>query len=702
MVRWVDTIVLFMVFMVVVACLTVAFTCSVLIWIEDGGVVVCPVSRTWVGITGWLGAVGIIPTSILFFGQFQRGNFESQNNGSNGLGFVRPSLIRNFASDSEKHSLVQKILLTGHFMHCVSSSAWNFLLGIVLIQLYTSSLSIPATVVICTATGRVWVAPYVAQIMRRLNRLTSVVCLVIVEGVCIAGCALFIVHLFFYEYLNIKQTKSGKMDLLPSWILDDKSPNTSLAQFVHRKQLNQKENMTNVATFWIAMLCSFGSIVRGARSYLVNQDWVRVVAKAESFTNGYDLSPTLSGYGATIGGYRDYALRGPVSSLGTLTPSDEDDDFKSISETPSTVRGYGTLERVLASEETVFFVEPEQKQERSPSNSSHGYSKPDGRKKFRTRYNQVHRVANVLAPLTLGLLLDFDQQALGGSVACLGALCGWMVLATVVEVCAFRFVYESVTGIDEQGPVYERVNFFGAYGHENIYRHISTRNENSFINGIQWALKSFKIYWKSSVFLASISNALLNATVIDCGIVSLAYLRWRALPGWCLGVIVLLKHLPFTFGYVKWIHQCTGSIARTSSLAIWIIWCLLLVCTVAFNLFRHSVSLSFLTIAILITGPSLRSLSLLHAKLVQEWVEEENMEAVLRGQANAKLFATVLMQAMVITHSSPEDYSLLLLTSAVFCFAGVITFSLWYRVYDSGTPFQVVNDIGQLKLVVRG
>jgi len=66
------------------------------------------------------------------------------------------------------------------------------------------------------------------------------------------------------------------------------------------------------------------------------------------------------------------------------------------------------------------------------------------------------------------------------------------------------------------------------------------------------------------------------------------------------------------------------------------------------------------------------------------------------------MVCVVSMHMIAFLISEPDQYPILVFYSISTCAIAVILFNIWYRMFDSGTPYQVVNELGHLKIVVGG
>mmetsp|Transcript_20587 Transcript_20587/g.33516 ORF Transcript_20587/g.33516 Transcript_20587/m.33516 type:complete len:731 (-) Transcript_20587:691-2883(-) len=704
-----------------VGCIVIGLGCVAVVSGVETKYVQCALGDDYICPVLFVGVLGILPCIIVLKEKatFRSAKDSAMHSTPIVRGYVRPSLVQKYQAEPTNSFVAQRILLVAHFLSCVCSNSWDFLIGLVLIQLFVNSLYAPAIIVILTSVSSCWVSPWFVRLLKRLNRLSSMLSLICIERICVGGCILFMIHLFYLllgpppgsksEMSLLLSSGNASLDSLKPWFVDSKQPSPGLISFIHRKTSPSWSGTMDLALIWIVFLCICSSVAHHARVRLTQNEWVSIVAKSASVpSTGYNASPALSGYGIHLSGGTG-GSRERVHSLGALSLSDDEDDFRPMGKSPNLFKGYGTINTpAMTVEENLFEEAAGLNRDGDQHVTQYAQTQlrniQNGSASFKGKLRKVQSIACFLVPILLGFVLDFAQTHFGGGVAALTALLFWLVVSSILEIVCYRMVYTILPKIKDQGPVYDSSVYFNdPHGVYNVYSHIGVTGTSRFRTTARWIVKTCRVYFKSPVLFASISYSLLSATILDCGLVSLAYLRWCGLPGWFVGVLFAMKQ--FTYGIVsftKYIHKCTGSLAKTTSLIVWVLWCVTLFCILGFILLKAPSSLVFLLLAIVITTPFIRTVALLHLKLVREWVEEEDMSATLQGDINMKLLSVVLLHIIVLFYETPGDYSVLVLSSGGFCFSGVVIFSIWYRLYDGGTPFQVVNDIGELKLIVRG
>ncbi|GBG34583.1 Solute carrier family 40 member 1 [Hondaea fermentalgiana] len=319
--------------------------------------------------------------------------------------------------------------------------------------------------------------------------------------------------------------------------------------------------------------------------------------------------------------------------------------------------------------------------------------------------SRAHTIAFVCAPTLFGLVVDLGEPRVALFIA-METLMAWQILVLMLEMSCFRLAYHTEAALrTERPPLDTSVTFFDPYGSRSIYHPIGVSPRRPTLERAKRSLKRWRVYARSPVFLASLAYAALGVSILDLGILSLTYLRWRRLPVWIIGVLIGLRC--FSCGlvsFVKYIHRWTGSLARTASLTLWVLWSTTFPAILGFTLFGSSskASLLFLMVVLIFSGPPLRAFALVHAKLLREWVEEEQVPTVLECQSALRTFGTIAMSIMALILGNAQLYGALVIISVAASLFSVVLFALWFRIYDSGTPFQVVDHAGHVKVVVHG
>jgi hypothetical protein len=217
--------------------------------------------------------------------------------------------------------------------------------------------------------------------------------------------------------------------------------------------------------------------------------------------------------------------------------------------------------------------------------------------------------------------------------------------------------------------------------------------------------KRWATFARSPFLLASIAYALLAASVLNCSFITLGYLRWAGAPVWVLGLLMGLSQLGWLLAALaRKVHRATGSLARTASLSLWVVLACAAPAAVALLVLGTDSRAAALVLmaSVVLTGPALRTFSAVHATLLKEWVEEANLAAVLHAQTFLRLLGALSVALMLAMDDDPSAFAGPVCLSAAAAALAVLLFLAWFRAFDSGTPFQVVDEIGQLVLVVRG
>ena len=219
------------------------------------------------------------------------------------------------------------------------------------------------------------------------------------------------------------------------------------------------------------------------------------------------------------------------------------------------------------------------------------------------------------------------------------------------------------------------------------------------------ALQSVRVYFSHRIFLASVAYCLLYMTVLDNGALMTSYLRWRNFPASYLGAS---RGLCAVFGiggtYVfPALRRCTGSVTRAGLISIWMFWILQLPSICSFVFLGESTISDYATmVAMIASRVGLWSFDLAETQLLQEWVEEKD-----RGKVNSMQIATyraafVVIQAFGMYFHNPADFPFLVGVSTCTVLLASLIYSMWFSRYSVGSPYQVVDELGNVKLRVTG
>lgn len=724
---------------------------------------ICIIRGSWIGSTLFVGALGCIPSGILLRERLraranndQRRSQMARSSPTGEYGYVRPSIYKQFRPSVNPYTCARRVLRVAQFLSSSCAATLDLVLAVVLIAVYPDSLVPAATIVLCsTCVGYVLVHRVVPRIMQ-VDRLTCALTLVVIER----ACALLALGMIFLltrdafpgalvnlhqEGIIVQNSKhsrskgaadrstplpsasdstlppeptmaptflptpdppaptSSRLDLGKSganpWIFEEGSHDAEDPALDATLTGSHPQLLHGSPLLWFAILVtciSLSIVARSARSSLIRKDWSRLVASAP-FSMTHAVTHEEGYYDQQTHAKSTFAKNQAsslLSPLGSLTPSeDEGDDFASSEEGQSQTQDHVDFE-------------PELVYGAAGTDSIMARDTIDASVvALKVHLSRVHTAAYVSSPILFGLVLDLGnpQQAL---FIALETAIFWQILCGILETSCFRLAYHTETALrTERPPLDTSVTFFDPYDSRSIYHPIGVAPRQPRLEKLKRWLKRWRIYIQSPVFLASLSYAVLNLSVLDLGLLSLTYLRWRRLPVWIIGLLLGLRC--FSCGlvtFVKYIHRWTGSLARTASLTTWVLWSTSFPALLGFVLFSSTskASVLFLMVVLVLSGPPLRAFALVHAKLLREWVEEEHVSTILNCQLTVRTSCTVLITLVALCLGEASMYGVLVIISVLSSFLSVILFALWFRVFDSGTPFQVVDHTGHVKVIVHG
>jgi len=195
-------------------------------------------------------------------------------------------------------------------------------------------------------------------------------------------------------------------------------------------------------------------------------------------------------------------------------------------------------------------------------------------------------------------------------------------LTWCIQTSCIKLLYSNEPNLRSSAPLHAFDSF---YGTASVYRPIG--RSSTLLGTAKQCLNTWKIYFKSPILFASLSSCVLYATVLNGGIVTLGYMRWRHVPCIIIGLVIALQNLSMgSLRMAHWLHRRSQSLAKTASVLLWIIWTIVfLVAVLCFHVFEVKSSTWVLLLVMLVTLPSSisRVFGIIHSKLLKEWVEIE-------------------------------------------------------------------------------
>lgn len=207
--------------------------------------------------------------------------------------------------------------------------------------------------------------------------------------------------------------------------------------------------------------------------------------------------------------------------------------------------------------------------------------------------------------------------------------------------------------------------------------------------------------------LVNLSYCVLYASILVDGHQLLSYLRWKGTDPVTIGLVWIFAALSSFLGegIAVATHRCTASLTKTGCLLLWLFALCICLAAMAFNdMFIDTLSLPepLLAICCIVCSRGVyEAFSLAHVQLVQEHIEDDLLPYVLSTQTSLMFASLMASQAFTFAVDTPKLFFRLVTVSVEWVVMGAVLYLVWYICYDRG-PYQVVDEIGRLKLDVRG
>jgi len=727
LVRLVETALLFSCFGATAAALGLSAACM-LAWARPGSSRagwegVCTIPAPWVVPLLYLGSLGAVPALLALLARAK-----TLGNAPRNVEVKSAAIFRGSGRAMARNDSARESLIIAQFCGAASACSLEVAFAATLIVVYKGNLSVAAAVVVVgVCAGHVFGTRASTWVRNRVDRLSGVVGLLLLErlsSMFSLGLLLVLMGDMYPKTMAVfpgsPSILEGAFELtssssathphphgfdfgansLDQWIAQGNSnswlfssdqasrPDTHLeAVFDENKDDMLRRGWLRLSVILLLSSCFVTSLSKHTRSFVLRRDWARLISLSPYTSMKARNSPTTE---ADLAGGAAFRTHLSYSSGSDDVMDDLTDEVSPSNRTnKKTTLVVDTQPSNYPTEDQIL----KKAQEQSLAS-------------LKISLARAHTAAYVATPVLLGGSFDLGPPEIAIAVGLSSAII-WQLLSFFLEVFCFRVAFFDDatlrTGLGDEDE--EDLHAINPFGGSSIYRPIGVSPKVSRGEMVRQSLKAWRTYFRSPIFLASLSYVLLSASVIDCGLLTIAYLRWRMLPMWSIGALISLRC--FTCGFISFvrsIHRYTGSLARTASLNLWMLWWSLVPALLGFAFYDplSKVSIGFFLIAIILSGPFLRAFSLVHSKLVREWVEDRHQLAVLGAQSTLQTLALVFINLMAMTLQGPSYFGNLVLMSVLAAFVSALLFSIWYRVYDSGSAFQVVDDVGRLKLIVRG
>jgi hypothetical protein len=105
--------------------------------------------------------------------------------------------------------------------------------------------------------------------------------------------------------------------------------------------------------------------------------------------------------------------------------------------------------------------------------------------------------------------------------------------------------------------------------------------------------------------------------------------------------------------------------------------------------------------SMVVSRAGLWAFDLIESQLLQEWVEEYDLASISSVQTAVSQISYIGVQLLVLQFSHPESFYVLVNFSTVVVLIATLCYTWWYVKHNEGA-FQIVDEVGQLKLKVQG
>eukprot|EP00658_Telonema_sp_P-2_P008159 TRINITY_DN13060_c0_g4_i4.p1 TRINITY_DN13060_c0_g4~~TRINITY_DN13060_c0_g4_i4.p1 ORF type:complete len:591 (-),score=103.94 TRINITY_DN13060_c0_g4_i4:452-2224(-) len=296
---------------------------------------------------------------------------------------------------------------------------------------------------------------------------------------------------------------------------------------------------------------------------------------------------------------------------------------------------------------------------------------------------RIDLMCKILAPITVGILIDNLDGATAGVWIAVFNLLAW-----VVEAGALKKVFATHEHLFQIGdPEAEEEDLEEPAGTTSCARKCSLESGGALLKEFKhgWAT-----YYHQEVFLAALGLATVYFTVLSFGTLMTAYVNWRGMPGTYLGIA---RGCGAAFGIVATIvtpimvHRLGAR--KAGLVSIWVQLMLLLPCFLSTAVSDPLAELSLLIGGVVVSRLGLWGFDLAVTQLLQTCVLETELGAVNGVQGALQNFFGMGEFVLGMVFPDPEQFWILIISSwlSVLCAACLYTifFGITPSVIAAGT-----------------
>ncbi|KAF4663154.1 hypothetical protein FOL46_004890 [Perkinsus olseni] len=283
---------------------------------------------------------------------------------------------------------------------------------------------------------------------------------------------------------------------------------------------------------------------------------------------------------------------------------------------------------------------------------------------LQTHLNSIMRrvdlTAKMTSPLVIGLLLTGGRSTVVRGLLAVG---GWSILTAWPVYALWRGVYDTYPGL--------RV------------KPVPTLDDTPARNNLLAVLwRSWKMYSRDPVFLASLSFCFLHFTVLsDHHPLTTAFLAEENMSALALGIARAAGSVTGILATAVWptvVETCNDDNVRAGSLALWAFWGCVTLIAVEFA-FHTPIETVFMLTMIVISRLFLWQVDLFNVAIIQRFVPQNERSEITATQVATCQLLEMLMGLFGMLLSRPADFKYLVWLSAGGISASLALLLLWQR-----------------------
>lgn len=323
-----------------------------------------------------------------------------------------------------------------------------------------------------------------------------------------------------------------------------------------------------------------------------------------------------------------------------------------------------------------------------------------------TKINSVMRridlSCKLLAPIVVGFMMS-SVSVLASPVL----IAVWNIISVGIEYWLLHHVYVSMPALQQKSTahqayqassqfaesnaeevelsVFERDNMSQMEGHEEVSLlkntgQQTTSRQSTFLNKLKKlpVIEGWVTYMHQEAVLAGLALAVLYFTVLSFGSLMSAFLSWRGIPPYVLGLargVAAMMGILATFIFPI-VHARLQTV-RTGNWSIWIQWSLLSVCVVSVWIHNSKVASLLLISGVAASRLGLWLFDLSVTQLMQESVPVAERGVVGGVQRSLQSLMNMLTYAVGMVIVRPQDFGITICMS----YGAVLTSALLYSMH---------------------